>query len=234
MKILVSDYDNTYDANNSDLKENNYYVRKFQEKGNIFVIATGRTYEDYKQIFTFKEQIPYDYLIVNNGATLLDRNNYILFNQYLNREIIDELVKELDLSDHNPMQFYSSTIDSRVSIRNPYITKIRVGYNSLEEANRIYQNLFKRYKGKIHPILIPTSNSIEIVGPRVNKAQTIARLAHILNLQKDSVYTIGDSYNDLEMLDNFHGTCIKGCLPSLKEVCEEEIDTVAELIKKIM
>lgn len=40
-KILVSDYDNTFYINDTDIKNNIDKVNKFRNKNNIFVIATG-------------------------------------------------------------------------------------------------------------------------------------------------------------------------------------------------
>ena len=42
-KMLVSDYDQTFYLNDKDIIENINAVREFREKGNIFVIATGRS-----------------------------------------------------------------------------------------------------------------------------------------------------------------------------------------------
>ena len=64
-KVLVSDYDKTFYLNDEDIERNKIAVEKFRKEGNIFVIATGRSYYDIKK--KIKEyKINYDYLIINH------------------------------------------------------------------------------------------------------------------------------------------------------------------------
>ena len=73
-KMLVSDYDQTFYLNDEDIEKNKQAVAKFRKAGNIFVIATGRSYLDFfnkLEIYNFE----YDYLIINHGATILDAYN---------------------------------------------------------------------------------------------------------------------------------------------------------------
>ena len=46
-KLLVSDYDQTFYLNDNDIENNKIYVNKFMDSGNLFVIATGRSYLDF-------------------------------------------------------------------------------------------------------------------------------------------------------------------------------------------
>ena len=64
-KILVSDYDQTFYLNDEDIEKNKTSVKKFRDKGNIFIFATGRSYMDFmkrmKRLmlvgFLFKQKI---------------------------------------------------------------------------------------------------------------------------------------------------------------------------------
>ena len=88
-KMLVSDYDQTFYLNDEDIEKNKQAVAKFRKAGNIFVIATGRSYLDFfnkLEIYNFE----YDYLIINHGATILDADNNILANFPMNNEIISK------------------------------------------------------------------------------------------------------------------------------------------------
>ena len=73
MKLLVSDYDGTLKSSVKDLMLNIEAINKFREKGNLFVIITGRG----KSIREYIEEynIPYDYLICENGAIIYDKND---------------------------------------------------------------------------------------------------------------------------------------------------------------
>ena len=48
-KILVSDYDQTFYLNDEDIERNKKEVEKFEKDGNIFAIATGRSFFDFKK-----------------------------------------------------------------------------------------------------------------------------------------------------------------------------------------
>lgn len=48
-KLLVSDYDKIFYLNDYDIKKNKSYVNKFINLGNMFVIAKGRSYQDFHE-----------------------------------------------------------------------------------------------------------------------------------------------------------------------------------------
>ena len=78
-KIFVSDYDQTFYLNDEDIEKNKIAINEFRKKGNIFVIATGRSYFDFQNKVD-EYNLNYDYVIINHGATILDKNNNILIN----------------------------------------------------------------------------------------------------------------------------------------------------------
>ena len=48
-KVLVSDYDQTFYVNDEDIELNKQSVQHFRENGNIFIIATGRSFMDLQK-----------------------------------------------------------------------------------------------------------------------------------------------------------------------------------------
>ena len=83
-KVLVVDYDRTLYINHNDMLNNIKAIDKFRSKGNIFIIATGRTYDSLKNEID-KYGINYDYLILNHGALVIKKDNTPLFHYKLNR-----------------------------------------------------------------------------------------------------------------------------------------------------
>ena len=59
-KLLVSDYDQTFYINDEDIEKNKIAVNEFRSKGNIFVIATGRSYDDFMKK---KKHIPFRHTV---------------------------------------------------------------------------------------------------------------------------------------------------------------------------
>ena len=96
-KILISDYDGTFYQNDIDIKKNIDKVNEFRTLGNLFVLATGRSYVDLK-IMIDKYKIPYDYLILNHGALLLFKNLEVLNVFILDKELV---VSVLEYANNN-------------------------------------------------------------------------------------------------------------------------------------
>lgn len=93
-KMIISDYDQTFYINDEDIERNKIAVGKFEEKGNIFIIATGRSFLDFQNKAT-AYNINYNYVILNHGATIVDSNDNIIYNLTIENSIIPKIKREL-------------------------------------------------------------------------------------------------------------------------------------------
>ncbi len=231
MKILVSDYDQTFYINDNDIEKNKKAVEQFQNKGNIFVIATGRSYLDFKHkldLYNFN----YDYVILNHGATILDKDNNIFANYSIDDNIIKAIYEDLNINE-SINNFNCSELESRVDFNHKNLTKINVKYNSREEAMRINGIINKKYSNYVVSYFVNT-NSIEIISNQTNKSNAINILIERLGLSKDNVYTIGDGYSDIDMIKDFNGYAIKDSVEELKQVSIKEYESVSDLINDML
>ncbi len=231
-KMLVSDYDGTFYTDEDNIKLNVEEVEKFRRLNNLFVIATGRSYYDFGKKKK-KYDIKYDYLVINHGATILNKEEKPISNYAIDENVKLDLVKELDLQDQETM-FACSVLESRVSIKNKNITKINKKYKTLEEARRINEYINKKYKNKVESYLLPTSNAVEVISAKTNKAKAVQELSNLENIKQENVYTIGDSYNDVEMVEKFNGYAMENAKEEVKKVSKGECSSVSNLIKKII
>ena len=198
--MLVSDYDQTFYINDNDIEKNKKAVEQFQNKGNIFVIATGRSYLDFKNkldLYNFN----YDYVILNHGATILDKDNNIFANYSIDSNIIKDIYEDLNIKE-SINSFNCSELESRVDFNHQNLTKINVKYNSREEAMRINKIINDKYSNYVVSYFVNT-NSIEIISNQTNKSNAINILIERLGLSKDDIYTIGDGYSDIDMIKDF-------------------------------
>lgn len=230
LRVLVSDYDRTLYLDDSGIRENIKAINKFRSLGNLFIIATGRSYYDFKKV-TDQYTIPYDYVILNHGATILDNNDNIIYNNCIDNEIIPKL-RETLFSEDIADCFCCSCLDSRVSLDNSDLTKIHVRYNSKDEVEKIIK-LLDKYLDYINYYCIMHS-AIEIVTSKVNKAKAIRVLSDKLNLEGSFIYTIGDSYTDIDMIRDYNGYCMTYSIDALKNIAIKEYDCVSELIYDIL
>lgn len=231
-KILVSDYDGTFYINDNDIKNNINKVKEFRDKNNIFVIATGRSYYDVDKKLQ-EYAIKYDFLIINQGATILNNNGEVIANYSIEEEIKEKLVKDLDLYDQDTM-FACKKLDSRVSINEKQITKIHKRFETFKKAKEINDMINEKYKNKINSYLITSNNAIEIISSETNKAKAIQILADIEQVKKDNIYTIGDSYNDIEMITDFNGCCMENAENEIKQICNQKYKSVSEIINELL
>lgn len=227
--MLISDYDNTFYINDNDIKKNVQFINKFIEK-NFFVIATGRSYISIQKEIK-KYNIPYHYLIINHGASIL-KNNKIIYNISIDNSIKNQMVKELEL-EKSIYYLCNSGIHS-TSIVDKNITRIHVEYKSEAEAKRINDILLSKYSNYIRTFLVDKNKSIEIVSWNVDKANAINYIAKIEEITQNQIYTIGDNYTDIEMIKSFQGYAVKNSISELKKFALNEYSSVSDLIREII
>lgn len=229
--ILVSDYDKTFYLNDEDIEKNKLYLKKFQEVGNIFILATGRSYFDFKKVVT-KYDINYDFAIINHGATILDKYNNILYSSHIDNNIIDNLIIDLNLRE-TKNSFLCSNLESRVSTNHKDITKINVEYNDENTTNEINKKINEKYSNLINTYIIgPTK--IEIVSKESSKLQAIMFLEKKNSFNKEYIYTIGDGNSDIEMIKYYNGNCMINSIEKLKDIAIKEYQSVSDLINYIL
>ena len=230
-KVLISDYDNTFYINDEDIKKNKIAVSEFRKKGNIFVIATGRSYYDFKNVSNLYN-LDYDYLIINHGATILDNNDNIFCNFTIQDEIIDEIKEDLNLNK-SIKNFCCSKLESRVNFDYNNLTKINVKYNTTEDKKYVFDKINSKYSRYIN-IYNVTEDSIEIISNKSNKSKAINFLLDKIDLPRENAFTIGDGDSDFEMIREFNGYSMKNSDKKLKEVATKEYNSVTDLINEIM
>lgn len=229
-KILVSDYDQTFYINDEDIQKNKIAVNKFRKQGNMFIIATGRSYKDF---IKKREQynIKCDYVIINHGATILDKDDNIIFKSIIPNEILDNLKMDLHI-ENTEKHFCCSLLESRVGFEHKNLTKVHVKYSNLEYSNEIQRKLEEKY-GDILNIYYVSGNSIEIISKNTNKSKAIKLLSEKLKIGQDEIFTVGDGYSDIQMVKDYKGYAMKESVAELKKIAIEEVDSVSNLIEKI-
>lgn len=232
-KFLVSDYDGTFHVDDESIKFNIERVKEFRNNGNIFAIATGRSFYDFSSVLD-EFDIEYDYLIINHGATLLDKNHNLINNYSISNKAKEDIRNEFNLVDGDNI-FVCSCLESRTSILNNDITKIHIKCSDEKEQISLNSILNTKYKNFVKSYLITgLSNSIEVISCNTNKSIAIKEIAKLENIDNSNIFTIGDSFNDLEMLESFNGFCMESGEELVKTKIANKCVTVAEVIDKII
>ncbi len=230
-KVIVSDYDQTFYINDQDIEKNKIAIDKFRNGGNIFIVATGRSYWDLKKKVDIYD-IKCDYAILNHGTTIIDETGKIISNISIKNEVIPKIKDEIKLKEATNY-FCCSGLESRVDFTHKDLTKINVKYKTQERAIEINNILNKNYKEYVNSYYI-MNTSIEIIPSRTDKSKAIEKIIDKLGIDKANVYSIGDGYSDIEMVQNYNGFCMKGSVKELRKVAKKEYASVSDLVAEII
>lgn len=231
MKVLVSDYDDTFYISDEDIENNRKWVDVFRKNNNKFIIATGRSYMDFKNE-VYKYNFAYDYVILNHGATVMDNEDNILMNFVINNDIsnlIGNILKEKAIKS----SFCTSLLASRVSLEHGELTKINVMYYSSDDANYVAKRIIAMYDNYINLYWI-SPVSFEIVSKGVGKDKVLTLLLEIEKMSDSDVYVVGDGHSDIEMIKKYKGYSMILACEEVKQVARGQVRTVSELIQKIL
>lgn len=229
-KILVSDYDQTFYLNDEDIEKNKKSVEEFRKKGNIFVFATGRSYFDFMNKAE-QYKLKWDYLIINHGATILDKNNNIISNYTIDNDVIKNIKKDLEIE--NAIKYFCCNLEnSRTNFNDKDLTKIYVKYEK-DKAEQINSLINKKYSEFVNCYLV-SGNAVEIISNKTCKSNAIEEIVQIEKVNRENIFTIGDGYSDIEMIKSYNGYCMEESVQELLKICNGKIvKSVSELIEKI-
>ena len=225
MKILASDYDNTLYVPQEDIfKKNIQYIKDFISKGNVFIIITGRSYQGIKDDLV-KYDIPYTYLICNDGAILFNSNDKCLKTETIDIEKIKKCQKILNSNNY---KYYLE--DGFKEIKTPEkCIKVIAKYNDKIKAEEIV----KKIKKNIDVYAYVSTEHINIIDSHVNKCTGLENLLEIENLLTENIYVIGDEINDYEMLKKFNGVTMEIHSKELDILNLKEYKTLYEYIEEL-
>lgn len=206
MKLIVSDFDLTFF--DSNYEKNIELINSFVEKGNIFVIATGRTVELLKKEIENKN-IKFKYLICSDGAIILDDNYNILKSVTFDKIMIEEIIKDLK-NDNNLIKLEIDKNDWGIS-------GIYAVFANLNYARERLQYIINKYN--VSGYL--STHGINIINKNISKVDGIEYIKKSLNINENNIYTIGDNVNDLEMINNYNGYMIGKDITNFQEFLEK-------------
>ena len=262
IKLFVSDIDGTLLLPGKNPSQKNLdAIKKMQEAGIIFTIATGRMYSAAVPIAKFAGVTAP--IISYNGAMIKTLSGEVLHSDYLPPEMVLELINFFEEKNVH-LQTYSEDI-LRFPERNKFtkayeasqrvsggavgwdglkkftskVCKVLGIFESVEENEKISAELKEKFGDKIE-VTKSAPMFAEVMNSGTSKAAAVKILAEKFNIRKDEVATIGDSDNDLPMLlaagtgiamGNADEEVKKSC-KAITSTCEE--DGFAEAVYKFI
>ena len=226
MKILVSDFDESF--YNDEFDRNIELVNDFVSKGNIFIIATGRSMHDLMKTIKDKD-IQVSYYICSDGSTIYDQFLNIIYRKDLEDKDVRPLYNML-VNDKNIISSYIDTTTGLTGDVNRSANRIVGVFIDYEKAldlaysiNNTFDNAYA-YLSKTH---------ININNKHVNKAISLSYLKEYYNFDENDIYTFGNDINDisLNMYDNSY--ILKSASEQIKTGFKHSVDSFEEVIADI-
>lgn len=218
-KLLSSDYDSTLNVIDYDIYFNLSAIRKFRNLGNIFLLNTGRPYNSIKKEIK-KFNIPYDYLACNDGNILFDSNDHEIYINHINEHIdfkIDDNIKI------KPFMHKDYIIEYQICLKKDQIEDF-IQIKKICRDNNLGYYIFEQY-GRY---FIYVSNGL------ITKSIPVNMVSELENIDKCDIFTIGDNFNDLEMIRDYNGYTLPWASKEVKEMSNGTVLSVRSLVKKIV
>lgn len=226
MKFLASDFDNTlYIKDGEKFTKNIMSLKDFISRGNMFCIITGRSYTSIK-ILLEKYNIPYTYLICEDGAKVFNSVDYCISSTMLPSQEVEKIKK---VFEKNNIECFLE--DGYNITENPDdCVKVLANYQDKNLANKVVDELQKT----TNTYAYVSSKHINVTSRATNKKIALEELISLENISKDNMYVIGDDINDYEMLQEFNGALMKNHHPKLSSLPKKEYTYFYEYIEELI
>ncbi len=253
MKLLASDYDGTLRYEAKVVGEDLEAVKRWQNAGNLFVVVTGRSMESFLDELKAND-FHCDFIILNNGGVIYDGSGKCLQVSYFDYGKALELIEYIrtlpcasyvindgfyrhrvvidpSQEDHKYADMPQEK-DEQALLEGGKIAQIVVSLNDDELAQRIVRYINEQFNGYIEAYA--NRNCVDIVPAGVSKAEGLSYVLQYVGVSEDKVYTIGDSYNDLPMIEEYQGFCVGIAPEEIREKSAHVYFSVAECIDDLM
>ena len=257
-KILFCDMDGTI-INESGLlySKDKEMIKRFRDAGNIFVFNTGRNIEEVRGEIN-KHDLAYDYLILNNGAQIMNKDETILYRQAISKQvgvrIIEECLKYNNLwvyffdgkktLAYYRNQTYRYSAQGMIAVKEYDFLKeysktkefdiiaIHQDDQQLDNVLKIKNFIAENYNSDAQGTL--NQHYLDITPSNCTKGTGITNLVNLINGDLIS-YAIGDSYNDISMFEHAdYGYTFNRVSDEVKKYSYRQVENLSELIAEII
>ena len=222
VKMFVSDMDGTLLNSKREISTVNVgKIRQAVDDGLLFTVATGRM---YRAALPYAKQLGIDVpLITHNGAVIKTVGGERLSINYIEPKLVTQVVDfadelgfyvhlytEHDFCYRHPTKesdWYEDAVNMKgvevgenLREHNQGIAKILIMDLSLRHVQEIMDKFHQRFGDSLQCQNSDPSH-VEIMAPGVSKANAVLKLADIYHIKPEEIAAIGDSGNDVPMLE---------------------------------
>ena len=208
MKALASDFDGTLYVNGKIDSKDVEAINQFQ-KDNLFGICTGRPIKH--MVYFLTDHFKSDFYITSTGSYILDKELNVLYESALSYKVIHSILKEygekypmylhVGKEDLYSYQKYIPGFDSPQilfdldTMPKEHIMNASLKVNTQEQAKIIQNKLMEVYGNQVDVFI--NDIYVDIVNKGVSKGKACQWIKNYYKI--DTLYGIGDNYNDIFM-----------------------------------
>lgn len=248
MKVLASDFDGTLyfrDEQPSIRVRDIEAIKKFQKMGNKYGICTGRHLQGILE--PTKDNIHFDFYILNNGSTILDEDLNIVYQRDMDiKDVLAVLNKYSDIESTiitsrflYAYHFSRNWSSDKIKIINDFkeieeknIMSFSFHVDTEEEAKKITHDINLM---ELPIIAFQNRNDVDCVYRECSKGNALILVQKYFLIDGQDVACIGDSYNDEPMLKvadcsfTFHNSP-----DSIKKLVKYTVSSISECIDLLL
>lgn len=259
MRILASDLDGTLVRLENDkliiADKDIEAIKELRSKGNKFIVSTGRDYNSTTKLMS-EYGISYDYLVMCNGALVVDSKGNEIIKSNIDydsfKKVIDIVYENDDMRPYVNAGKVSFVIEDRTEKTEVEEWIKKVSKDELVEKDRgsliIGMHPLCRTKERAEEVRTLIDNEcgekveayrnncyVDVVAKGSSKGNSLNKVLEILGADKNDIYTIGDSYNDIPMFEITNNSyTFNSSEEAVKAKANNLVDHVYECINEMM
>ena len=236
MKIIATDFDGTFRRHGEISESDLAAVRKWQAAGNLFGFCTGRGYMAIKET---GENVGVDFVVCGGGSAVYSGTGELIWEKSYGREVLEKILEISDSMgvDHCtafggmnrwPVRSKGEKMDYPDDIDGIQVCSFATpdkehSKEFADAVNRLIPEYAKAHLNGRH---------IDLVASGVTKSSGIRALMDIHGVKEEDVITVGDNYNDYDMIKDFHGYTVPNGVDAIKEIARKVYENFTELIEE--
>lgn len=253
IKHIFCDLDGTLYHNGINEDDANA-IKNIQNEGVVFNIATGRIFSQAVKMTSNNNVNINGHYICENGAFIHDTNNDLVYKGTIDDNLVKKVANRFE-SESSHLYFkydekvvliedlkYTNNYNSEYIIDKEFLNKdsfdnlvgnIGVMSDDIEELNRVELYLKSEFS-EVLDIYFSSQHTLNIVSKGVSKREGIKHICNILNINENEIATIGDSPNDINMIEGVkYGFAMENARDSVKAKANYIVKNVKEAIEVI-
>lgn len=215
MILFASDFDDTlYFHQEGGLRpEDIEAIARFQKAGNRFGLCTGRSCVMMGSVNEkLKGKVRLDFTIFSNGACLVDEQGKVVEQTPLPVDLLKHLLEKypkVPMVFHHPDSLYwnvpMENVDAQVKMLDADASQILDG-NVVEISLDLHAEGTREVLEEIEKIsgvhAVANSLFVDVISDEASKGRGLLRLAQKEGIGVENTAAIGDSFNDISMIQN--------------------------------